>query len=120
MAKLGALELRPTGGCRCQHFPTLWGNGNHILDANSKLTCNIDTGLDGNDHTRQKGLRLTSGNARCFVNFQPHTMTGGVSKVLDQASVAKNTAGCFVYLSTGDPRLDCFHSSKLRLPHSII
>jgi hypothetical protein len=54
------------------------------------------------------------------VNVQADPMTGGVSKVLSQASLTKNTAGCFVYLSTGNPRLDCFHGSKLRLPHSII
>jgi len=92
-------------------LPALWGNGNHILDANSKLTCNVHSGLNGNDHPRQKGLRLVSGYARCFVNFQSDAMAGGVSKVLRQASLAKDTARCFVYLSTGDPRLDCFHGS---------
>jgi hypothetical protein len=96
------------------------GNGNHILDAHSKLTCNVDAGLDGDDHPRQKGLRLVRGNAGCFMNFQSDAMTGGVSKVLSQASLAKDAARCFVYLSTGDPRLDRRNGSLLRLPHSII
>ena len=115
-----ASELRPTGGCRCQNLPTLLRNGNHILDADSKVICNVDAGLDGNHHSRQKGLRLVRGNAGCFMNFQPNAMAGGVRKVLSQSSFAKDAARCFVYLSTGSPRLDRRNGSLLRLPHSII
>ncbi len=84
------------------------------------MTCNIDAGFDGDDHPRQKGLRLVRGNAGCFMNFKPNAVTGGVSKVLRQASLAKDAARCFVYLTTGDSGLDRLNGSLLRLPHSII
>jgi len=107
-----ALELRPTGRCRSQNLATLLGHGNHVFDAHSKMTCNVDAGLDGNYHPRQKGLRLLRGNAGSFMNLQPNAMTGGMSKVLSQASFAKDAACCLVYLSTGSPGLDRGNGSQ--------
>src|ERR1700684_3000328 len=115
-----ASELRQPGGSLCHHLPTLRGNGNHIFNAHSKLTCNVDAGFDGDDHSRQKGLRLARGYAGCFMDFKHDTMTGGMSKVLSQASLAKDAARCFVYLSTRDTRLDRGNGRLLRLPHRII
>src|SRR3984957_8192516 len=115
-----ASELCPTGGCRCQNLPTLLSNGNHIFYADPKVICNVDAGLDGHHHSRQKGLRLIRGDAGCFMNFQSDAMTGGVCKILRQAGIAKDAARCFVYLSTGSPGLDRGNGRLLRLPHSII
>ena len=84
------------------------------------MTCNVDTGFDGDDHPRQKELRLVPGNAGCFMNLKPYAMAGGVSKVLSQASLAKDAARCFVHVSAGSSRLDRIHGRLLRLPHSII
>src|ERR1700678_4511390 len=115
-----ASELRPTGGCRGQHLATLPGNDNHIFDAYSKPACDVDAGFDGDNHSRQKGLRLVRGDAGWFMDFKPNAMTGGVSKVLSQPSLAKDAARCFVYFPTGDPRLHQSNGGLLRLPHSII
>src|SRR3984885_12348715 len=95
-------ELRPRGGCRGQYLPVLPGYGNHIFDAHSKLTWNVNAGLNGDDHSRHKGLRLVRGNAGCLMNFEPHAMTGGMTEVVSQAGFAKDAARCVVYVTTGD------------------
>src|ERR1700733_5303053 len=115
-----ASELRPRGGCRGQYLPVLPGYGNHIFDAHSKLTWNVNAGLNGDDHSRQKGLRLVRGNAGCLMNFEPHAMTGGMTEVVSQAGFAKDAARCVVYVTTGDSWLDRRDGRHLRLPHSII
>jgi hypothetical protein len=84
------------------------------------MTCNVDAGFDGDDHPRQKELRLVRGNAGWFVNLEPYAMAGGMSEVLSQASLAKDAARCFVYVTTGDSWLDRLDGRLLRLQHRII
>src|SRR3984885_196965 len=51
-----ASELRPSGGGRGQNLAPFLRYGDHVFDTHSKLTCNVNAGLDGDHHSRHKGL----------------------------------------------------------------
>ena len=51
---------------------------------------------------RKRNCDWSRGNAGCFMNLEPYAMTGGMSEILSQTSLAQDAACCFVYVTTGD------------------
>src|ERR1700744_2083622 len=115
-----ALDLRPRGRGGGQTLPAVPGNNNHIFNAHAKLTGKVDAGFDGDNHTRQKSLRLVRGDAGWFMNLEPHAVTGRVSKKLSQASFAQDASCGLVNPSAGHSRFDRIDGCQLSLPRSII
>jgi hypothetical protein len=73
-------------GCGRQHLATGSRYYHHILNSDSELTRQINSGLNCDYHPRQQPVCLASPNARRLMYFQADSVAAGVGKRFSQSS----------------------------------
>src|SRR5581483_6029992 len=120
MPVLDYLDCDQLLSCRCENLASSISHQDHIFDPDPADAWDVNTGFYSYYHARLQLLVLPTGDARSLMNLQPHTVTGGMRKVLPNSAPVQNAAGGAIYSRHRNSRTNLFDCRLLRKQNSVI
>ena len=97
----------------CQHFATILGHSNDILNSDTPDSFHVGSGFNRDDHAGAQPQVLFQAQARRFMNLKTKPMPGGVTELFLQLELPKHLASAAVDRSCSDSRLDSAYGGEL-------
>ncbi len=86
-------------GCRRQHLSPGFRHGYHIFDANAELARPINSGFNGNNHSRLEPCFLSCPDSRRLVNLKSYSVPCGMGECVGHSGFAQDATRSLVHLS---------------------
>ena len=99
---------------------TVGGDEDHIFDANTEFTGQVDAGLDGDDRVLPDGLLGFRAGEGVLVDLDADAVAGAVAEVLAVACVRDDVAAGLVEVEGRDARADIVEARLLCLADGLV